>query len=100
MWLKTDDSWTGRDKAQHLVGGGILGVAISFVLLVQPMDVLPWHIWVYTVFLTGVVALFKERWDLRHPPHVASLQDALVIVAGGAVGSLIGLFLTTLVVHK
>lgn len=100
MWLKTNDSWTGRDKPQHLLGGGVVGAAVSFVLYAQPMDVVPWHVVLYMILLVGVVAYLKERWDLKHPPHVASLQDAIVTIGGGAIGSLIGLLLAALVVHK
>jgi putative lipoprotein len=70
------DSWTGKDKAQHLLGSAVLSYSLSEVISPE------------SAFLTSVgIGLAKEVYDYKHPKsHTASYKDFIADVAGAYVG--------------
>lgn len=70
------DSWTGKDKAQHFLGSAALSYSFSEVMSPE------------SAFLTSVgIGLAKEVYDYKHPAkHTASYKDFIADVAGAYVG--------------
>jgi uncharacterized protein YfiM (DUF2279 family) len=70
------DSWTGKDKAQHFAGSSVLSYGFSEVMSPE------------SAFLTSVgIGLAKEVYDYKHPDkHTASYKDFVWDVAGAYVG--------------
>jgi len=70
------DSWKGKDKAQHFIGSAILSYGLSEVTTTD------------NAFLTTVgIGLAKEIYDYKHPTkHTASYKDFVYDVAGAYVG--------------
>jgi putative lipoprotein len=70
------DSWTGKDKAQHFVGSAVLSYGFSEVMSPEK------------AFLTAVaIGAAKEVYDYKHPTkHTASYKDFIADVAGAYVG--------------
>jgi putative lipoprotein len=70
------DSWTGKDKAQHFVGSAVLSYGFSEFMSADK------------AFLTAVgIGLAKEVYDYQHPEkHTASYKDFIANVAGAYVG--------------
>jgi putative lipoprotein len=70
------DSWFGKDKAQHFVGSAVLSYSFSEFMSADK------------AFLTAVgIGLAKEVYDYQHPhKHTASYKDFIADVAGAYVG--------------
>ena len=70
------DSWFGKDKAQHFVGSAVLSYGFSEFMSADK------------AFLTAVgIGFAKEVYDYRHPhKHTASYKDFIADVAGAYVG--------------
>ena len=70
------DSWFGKDKAQHFAGSAVLSFVFSEVM--SPTN----------AFLTSVgIGVAKEVYDYKHPDkHTASYKDFVWDVAGAYVG--------------
>jgi putative lipoprotein len=70
------DSWLGKDKAQHFLGSAVLSYGLSEVMSADK------------AFLTAVgIGLAKEVYDYQHPEkHTASYKDFIADVAGAYVG--------------
>ena len=75
----TNDNWRGPDKVLHGQGGAVLG----FIGTMYTGN--PWH----GIALATAAGVGKELMDSDGSGQ-CSLQDALVTIAGGAVGSAIG----------
>ena len=70
------DSWFGKDKAQHFLGSAVLSYGLSEVMSADK------------AFLTAVgIGLAKEVYDYKNPAkHTASYKDFIADVAGAYVG--------------
>lgn len=70
------DSWLGKDKAQHFAGSAVLSYAFSEVMSADK------------AFLASVgIGLAKELYDYKHPDkHTASYKDLVADIAGAYVG--------------
>ena len=70
------DSWLGKDKAQHFAGSAVLSYTFSEVMSADK------------AFLASVgIGLAKEIYDKQHPDkHTASYKDFVWDVAGAYVG--------------
>lgn len=70
------DSWFGKDKAQHFVGSAVLAYSLTEVM--SPSN----------AFLTSVgIGLAKEIYDYKHPDkHTASYKDLVADIAGAYMG--------------
>jgi len=59
------------DKLAHFAGGTVLaGIGAIWCLP-------------FAMALPVALGFAKELWDLKHPPHQASIWDFMVTVAGG-----------------
>jgi len=70
------DSWTGKDKAQHFAGSAVLSYSFSEIMSPE------------SAFLTSVgIGLAKEVYDYKQPAkHTASYKDFITDVAGAYIG--------------
>jgi len=72
------DSWTGRDKTLHFLGGAAVGAAVTLATD-RPA---------YGIAAGAAVGLAKELYDTQHrSTHTPSSKDLVVTVLGAAAGS-------------
>ena len=69
------------DKLRHALGGAVLAAGILTLLCLFDID--PIKACVYTEIIVAWVAVGKEGYDQRHPPHECSALDALATMLGG-----------------
>jgi uncharacterized protein YfiM (DUF2279 family) len=95
--LNWNDSWHGIDKVFHFSAG--FGVSVTTAALVKlALSLLPalslglpvaWLVPALGLTAAAVIGMAKEIWDMSHPPHQPSFQDAAVTTIGGAVASVL-----------
>ena len=80
------DAWTGPDKQLHFAGGAVVAGAVT--LATGRAD------WGFVASTT--VGVVKEVYDMRNRRfHTPSVKDAIVTMAGAAVGAaVVGLVIT------
>lgn len=72
------DEWTGKDKAQHALGGFALGSLTTALTKSKAAGCL----------MGAGVGLAKEAYDSQHPAkHSSSFKDFAVTTAAGCLGA-------------
>ena len=74
----TSESWTAKDKQEHLVAGISIALLIGLLL----------HSWASGLAGAVCIGFIKEVTDAVDPKHhTSSMKDMLVTWLGGAIGA-------------